>query len=311
MAVYPRPRGRSDGGTRRASAGHGVRHRIGRASTGRPLHRCCRRLSDFGAGRIAAADRRSDRSVCGHRRRDRREVRHLRAGVSDHPRRSSAPDHGPDRPGDSRKVHPSAGDHRLHERHRRADRLDADQGFPWAHDTAGSERVLCAHARADRSSGNGALADGRNRGSVAGHHSAVAEDHEADSGLDPGVVCGDAGRRSFSPAGGDHRQQIRRYSARLSAFRNAAVSFRAHSPAAALGVYRCDAGRRREPALRRCCRRHERRSPQLERRAGRPGHRQHCLAALRRHSRDWSHRAHRNQHPLRARRRRSRAWCTR
>ena len=57
--------------------------------------------------------------------------------------------------------------------------------------------------------------------------------------------------------------------------------------------------------------RHDRRSPQPERRAGRAGRRQHRLAAVRRTAGDRRDRAHRDQRPLRRARRRSPASSTR
>ena len=108
----------------------------------------------------------------------------------------------------------------------------------------------------------------------------------------------------------DHRQQIRRHPARLSALHPAQLPRRAHPPAASLRLHGRPSRRSRKPALRRRRRWHERRSPQLQRRTRSPGSRQHRLASLRRHTRHRRHRPHRNQHPLRRAHAQSPEWST-
>ena len=100
---------------------------------------------------------------------------------------------------------------------------------------------------------------------------------------------------------------VRRHSQRPAAFRDPAIPCRTWSTACSTGLHRGDARRHRVADVGRGRRPHEQRPAQSQCRTGRPGHRQHRLAAVRRLAGDRRHRPHRHQHPLRRADRRSRA----
>ena len=98
-------------------------------------------------------------------------------------------------------------------------------------------------------------------------------------------------RSSLSPAGRDHRVEVRRHSERLADDCYSSIPRGPHSPAAASGAHGRAAGGGREPALGSRLRFDDRRSAQLERRAPGSGCREPGVAARRRHSRHGSYRA--------------------
>ena len=208
---------------------------------------------------------------------------------------------GTHRPGHGGALHPAAGHHRIHQRHRGADRLHADQGLLRSAQPAPCRANFCrACACWQRTSPRfnwQALAFGAGNAwrscSSAAHHASACR-HPSSRCLLCTAACA-----LSSSAGGNHRQQVRRHSRRPAALCDPRVPLRTHPAAAAIGVHRGAAGGAGEHALRRGGRQHDRRPAQSQRRTGRAGHRQYGLAAVRRHSRDRRHRPHRDQHPFR------------
>lgn len=125
-----RHRGRGDGRSGGASPRDGVRDRLRSDTAGGHLHRNRGWVPGLPSGRIADSDRRANGCVRRDRCRDRRQGRTLRPADGHHDgRRDSALPrvHGP-RPG--RAVHSATRRAGFHKRHRTADRVNADQGFP-------------------------------------------------------------------------------------------------------------------------------------------------------------------------------------
>ena len=120
---------RIDRRRRRAAAGDGVRHRVGRDTAGRNLHGDCRGISRLSVRRLADSDWRSHRRLRRHRGRDHRRARHLRPVDGDHDGRGHPRRPGLDRSRAGGEVHSAPGRCRLHERDRPAHRVDADQGL--------------------------------------------------------------------------------------------------------------------------------------------------------------------------------------
>ena len=131
----------SHGRPRRTAASNGLRHRLRCLTTSRSLHSGRRRISDFSPWRLADSDRRPDRRLRRHRRRHRPQVWSIRprAGRNDGGR--SAARHGPDGTWNGGQVHSAPGDDWLHEWHRPADCLDANQRLLRLDDSVRAERL--------------------------------------------------------------------------------------------------------------------------------------------------------------------------
>lgn len=142
---WGRPAGRLHSWSGGIAAGHGIRHRIRRHSTSRPIHRDhCGRI-DLGAGRIPHADRRTNRRLRGHRGGNCREVRSGRSGARHHDGRRNAHRHGTHRPRFSGQIHSPPSDHRFHQWHRSADCIHPDQRLLGAENRRCAERFYSAH----------------------------------------------------------------------------------------------------------------------------------------------------------------------
>ena len=229
-------------------------------------------------------------------------VAHLRARrpvhVHDDGRRHAGPSWR-DRHGHGRQLHPAAGRRRVHQRHRRPDREHPDQG---------SSSVYGSTCRA--SSGR---AWSRWRATPASirqlpPRSAWRRSRRCSSGaascrgfLATSSRCS-AGRRWSRWSGLPVETIGTRFGGIPSGWPQLVVpAFRRRADPRALpaGADRGHARRDRVADVGGGRRPHERRSAQPERRADRPGHRQHRLAAGRRPARDRRDRADRHEHPLR------------
>ncbi len=126
--VRARCRRRAHRGHRRAAAGHGLCHRLGRQARGRHLHRHHCRLPDQRAGRLQRADRRAGRRLHRHRLRHRRTLRPGQPADRHLAGRRAAVRDGAVQAGRAGALRAGADHHRLHQRHRGADRAVAAEG---------------------------------------------------------------------------------------------------------------------------------------------------------------------------------------
>ena len=196
-------------------------------------------------------------------------------------------------------LHPAAGDRRVHQRHRRADRQHADPRF----------LRPAARARYRASSGRGSSPSLSHANSFSPTTTAVASVALASilvwnrfvrriPGYIVVLLAGTVLVAVLRSAGRDDRQPIRRHSAGVAAAGHPAVPRRSDPDAGRAGSDRCPARRDRVADVGGRRRSDGRRPAQPERRADRAGHRQRGVAAVRRPAGDRSDRADGDEHPL-------------
>ncbi len=226
---------------RRPAARHGLRHRQRRQARTGPDHRDRRRLPDRRARRIERADRRAGRRVHRHRLRHPRALWAHQPADLDRPCRRRAV---PARAVQARRagaLRAGVDHHRLHQRHRGADRLFAAARPARAAHRQAARGLLRATAVAVAAPRHLQPVRIRHRGDVLRRPVPLAADvedrrpagahprrtHDPCGRAHPGAG-GRAGldhrdRRAARSAGGDHRHALRRHPA--DAARSGAAAF--------------------------------------------------------------------------------------
>ena len=196
------------------------------------------------------------------------------------------------------EVHPAAGRHRLHQRHRAGDRQHAAEGLP----RPGGRRARRVH-RPDPGARREPGRRVARTASLLGAGTLLvlivwSRFVKRVPAYIVALFAGTVGRGRAAARRRDHRIAVRRHSVRPAALSGPGVPSRADPDAALAGVDGRDARRDRVADVGGGRRPHGRRSPQSQRRAVRPGHRQHRVAAVRRPAGDRRDRAHGDQHPI-------------
>ena len=167
-------------------------------------------------------------------------------------------------------IHPAPGHDRLHQRHRRADRLDADQRFFRTRGRRSAERICPADDRAGQERRDSQRARRHRLAGDDRRHPAVAAHHQKSSRHDHRPAGHHRRLRLRGNSRRHDRQQIRRHPDRPAGVCSSRIPRRPDPAAAPVRIHGGDASGDREPAIRGRRRQHERRPAQAGRRNSSP-----------------------------------------